>query len=102
MPSIQAPIGDKSIANLSRKVIATLSALSKKINDFQDNETGYGDDFTLESEIDRFRLWVQEQGADHGQLDHRLRESSMLRLRVLASLEKLSSKHEALLERETS
>lgn len=89
MSRIQAPREDKSIANLSRKAIATLSALSAEQNTYVDREITEASPFTFENEIERFEIWIAEHGVDLGKLDHGLRETSLLRRRVLELLEEL-------------
>ena len=91
MSSIQAPGGERSIAVLSRKVVTILSALSDKL-DCENERPAPAETPTLKKETERFKIWLDEQDVYRGTLDHRLRESSVLRERVITLLEKLCGK----------
>lgn len=93
MSSIQIPDNDTSIVSLSRRVTTSLTDLAEKVNAHLDEHDTDSTRFTLEDEIERFKIWKAEHAVDHGKLDHRLREASVLRVRVLELLKQLCGRY---------
>lgn len=83
---------NQSIATLSRKAIASLSALPTQQSTNVNKRSIHGFPFTVDNELERFDIWRAEHGVEHGKLDHTLRETSLLRMRVVSLLEEICGK----------
>lgn len=84
------PLQTHSIAQATEDALAKLSALSE---DTQAHAGGEKPEITTRKysdEIERLEIWAHEQHAKSGDLDHRLRDASVLRNRVLSLLAQLS------------
>lgn len=72
----------RSIARLSQKAVTSLSALSAE------PAPGAEAPFTIDGEIERYDIWRAQHDVDDGKLD-RLKETSVLRARVISLLDDL-------------
>ena len=77
----------------SGKALENLTALSNSAsNQFLEGEDQRDSEVALKyrNEIERLSIWFDEHGIRAGKLDHKLREASQLRDRVLSLLAELS------------
>jgi hypothetical protein len=88
-----APTQGSSISQASQKALAALSALSDKEHGKPPDEQQGAILLQNNEEIERLGIWISEHDVSTGRLDHKLREASHLRGRVLSLLTELSSTH---------
>lgn len=79
-----------SIAHASQEAIRTLTALSEAVQSPSGGEEVGTSAQKHSDEIERLEIWIREHDIHSGKLDHKLREASHLRDRVLSLLAKLS------------
>jgi hypothetical protein len=85
-----APPDGKSILHASQKAHDNLSALSKACEAPGETQDRTATARKQHDELERLDIWITEHDVSSGELDHRLREASHLRDRVLSLLEELS------------
>jgi len=79
-----------SIADASQAAVDALTALSKSAQNSLKGDDDAGPRLGYCEEIERLSLWIDDHGIRSGTLDHKLREASHLRNRVLSLLAELS------------
>lgn len=80
----------ESIAFLSSKAVANLSALSEESHHNAEGQSQQASKYTYANEIQRLQIWNGEHAVLYGRLDHKLSEASPLRDRILTLLTELS------------
>ena len=88
-----APTQGSSISQVSQKAVEALSALSDREYGGPSDEHRRGTIIKNRDEVERLGIWISEHDVSTGRLDHKLREASNLRVRVLSLLGELSSMH---------
>ena len=84
---------ESSILRASQRAIEALSdLLDIDASPLEDDEHQTAI-YKLNNEKERLEIWIGEHGVLEGRLDHKLREASPLRDRVLSLLKELSCKH---------
>lgn len=87
------PTQGSSISQALQGAIAALSALSDNDHDDPPSEHGKGTVYKHSDELERLEIWAGEHEVRTGRLDHKLREASHLRGRVMSLLTELTSMH---------
>ena len=87
---IVVPPQPHSIAQVTTNALSRLSALSEDTQSHTENEQVEATARRYSDELDRLKIWAYEHDVDSGGLDHKLRDNTILRKRVLSLLAQLS------------
>lgn len=88
-----APSGGKSISQASQKAHDSLAELSKGYEATEEPQDRAATARKHNDELERLDIWIAEHEVSKGELDHKLREASHLRGRVISLLQELYGTH---------
>lgn len=84
------PLQSHSIARATKDVLLKLSTLTEEAQSHTEGDALNNAARRYTDEIERLQIWAYEHDVESGTLDHRLRDASALRKRVLSLLAQLS------------